>query len=97
MKMTFVLNEQNAIELGYTVEVCYDVIDRIFAEYGVQPDRQGVYRGLDNQNTYNACSAALHRLPASSWFLKVVECWRWDLGNGPEDCLKAYYETHVNR
>lgn len=91
MIMEFVLNGQKAAELGYTVEACYDVIDRLFAEYGIKPERQGFYRGPDVQNTYNACSAALHRLPASSWFLKVVEEWYWrvvsDSPNDREDCL----------
>ena len=91
MVMKVILNEQKAVDLGYTVEVCYDVIDRLFAEYGVLPESQGVYHGLDDQNTYNACSAALHRLPASSWFLHVVESWSWDLGHGAEDCLESYY------
>ncbi len=95
MVMRFVLNEQKAADLGYTVEACYDVIDRLFAEYGVSPEHQGVYRGSDNQNTYNACSAALHRLPVSSWFLRVVEVWSWDLGNGTEDCLRSYYSVHA--
>lgn len=96
MKMTFVLNDNNARELGYTVEACYEVINRLFAEYGIVPVQQGVYCGSDNQNTYDACSAALHRLPTSSWFLKVIERWKWTVNDGeePEDCLKSYYETH---
>ena len=96
--MEFVLNEEKAAELGFTVEVCYDIIDRLFAEYGVFPESQGFYRGPDDQNTYDACSAALHRLPASSWFLKVVEEWYWRVTSEDisdrEDCLKSYYESN---
>ena len=91
MVMEFVLSEQKAADLGYTIEACYDVIDRLFAEYGIVPDGHGVYHGPDNQNTYTACTAALHRLPASSWFLHVVKSWSWDLGQGSEDCLESYY------
>ena len=95
MIMEFVLNEQKAVELGYAVEACYDVIDRLFAEFGVKPEQQGFYYGPDNQNTYNACSAALHRLPASSWFLKIVDTWYWRVASDDEtdreDCLASYF------
>ena len=94
MIMRVVLNEKKVKKLGYTVESCYGILNRLFAEFCICPEQQGVYIGPDNQNMYNACSAALHRLPASSWFLKVVESWQWDLGSGFEDCLKAYNDTH---
>ena len=101
MIMEFVLSEQKANELGYPVEACYDVIDRLFAEYGIKPEKQGFYRGPDVQNTYNACSAALHRLPASSWFLKVIKEWYWrfksDEVEAREDCLRSYYSTHQRK
>ena len=42
MIMEFYLNEKKAEELGYIVEACYAVIDRIFAEYGVKPEHQGL-------------------------------------------------------
>ena len=95
MKMEIVLSKLKAETLGYTVETCYEVVDRIFAKYGIAPESQGVYRGPNVQNTYNACAAALIRLPKSSWFLKLVEEWYWYVGSDDvsdrEDCLADYY------
>lgn len=94
MIMEFYLNKKKAEALGYTVEACYEVIDRIFAEYGIKPEGQGFYN-LDTQAMFDACAAALIRLPKSSWFLKVVDEWYWRVESDDiserEDCLAGYY------
>lgn len=97
MVMEFVLNEKKAQTLGYTVDACYDVIDRIFAEYGIKPEKQGFYRGPNKQHIYDACITTSNRLLTSSWFLNVVEEWYWrvksDDINAREDCLASYYRV----
>lgn len=97
MIMEFVLNNKKAEALGYTVEACYAVIDRIFAEYGVKPEHQGFYKGLNKQHMYDACTVVSNRLLASSWFLKVVEEWYWRVKSDDitsrEDCLASYYRV----
>lgn len=94
MIMEFVLSEQKAVELGYTVDACYDVIDRIFAEFDVVPEKKGFYRGPNTQRMYDACTASSSRLLASNWFLKVVEEWYWRVASDSladrEDCLASY-------
>ena len=97
MIMEFYLNEKKAEELGYTVEACYEVIDRIFAEYDIKSESQGFYRGPNKQHMYDACIMTSNRLLASSWFLKVVEEWYWrvksdDIG-ARENCLASYYRV----
>ena len=99
MIMEFVLNEQKANELGYTVEACYDVIDRLFAEYGIQPEKQGFYRGPNGQHMFDACTSTSSRLTASSWFLSVVEEWYWRVDSDDiaarEDCLASYHRVQA--
>lgn len=93
MIMEFVLNEQKAEDLGYTVEACYEVLDRLFAEYGIKPDSNGFYKA-DTQAMFDACAAAVIRLPKSSWFLKVVDEWYWRVDSDDidarEDCLTVF-------
>lgn len=94
MIMEFVFNKEKAEDLGYTLEACYEVIDRIFAEYGIEPEKQGFYRGPNTQHTYDACTMSSNRLLASSWFLNVVEEWYWRVKSNDitsrEDCLASY-------
>ena len=94
MVMEFVLNEQKALALGYSVESCYAVVDRLFAEYGVAPERLGFYRGPKGQAMFEACTSVASRLIASDWFLHVVEEWYWRVDSDEivdrEDCLASY-------
>ncbi len=95
MIMEFILNKEKAEALGYTVEACYDVLDRLFEEYSIKAESQGFYKSSDDQNMFNACTSAICRLPDSNWFLKVVDEWYWrvdsDNIDDREDCLADYY------
>jgi len=93
MKMIFVFSEERARAAGYTAQACYDVVDELFARYGIFPIEQGVYEAPDNQNTFTAFGKA-HYLPYSSWFLSVIEKWISieEPGGEPEDCLALHYK-----
>ena len=90
--MEFVFSEEKANTLGYTAQACYDVVDKIFAKYGIKPEEQGVYVALESQNTFDAFGAAMH-LTSSDWFLKVIDTWlTWEGDDEAIDCLKIHYE-----
>ena len=99
MIMEFILNEQKAQALGYPVQACYDVIDKLFAAHGVLPEKRGFYCGPTNQAMYNACSEAGALLIKSSWFLKVADhCYWYVASDNPEDredYLAAYYRVQA--
>lgn len=92
VRMSFVFSEEKAQALGYSAQACYDVVDELFARYGISPIEQGVYQVPDDQNSFTAFGVA-HKLPYSDWFLKVIEAWTCtDEDSIPEDCLALHYE-----
>lgn len=99
MIMEFILNEQKAQALGYPVQACYDVIDNIFAEHGILPEKLGFYRGPNTQATFNTCTNASTRLLHTGWFLHVVDEWYWRVTSDElkdrEDCLASYYRVQA--
>jgi len=92
VRMSFVFSEEKSQALGYSAQACYEVVDELFARYGISPIEQGVYQAPDDQNSFTAFGVA-HKLPYSDWFLKVIEAWTCaDEDSIPEDCLALHYE-----
>ena len=89
--MIFVFSEEKARKQGYTAQTCYEVVDKIFARYGILPVAQGEYEAPDNQNTFTAFGVA-QKLPYTDWFLKVINTWTCADEYGiPEDCLETFH------
>lgn len=102
MMMEFIFSEQKAIENNYDINKCYEIVDKFFAKYGIQPIAEGVYKAPDSQNTFNAFGGAVGKFPKTTWFLKVIDEWYWreegDEIEDREDCLQSYYEVEaINR
>lgn len=96
-KMTFRFNDEKAHAFGTSAQACYDVVDKLFARYGIKPTSQGVYEASDNQNSFTAFAVA-HKLPYTDWFLLVIEQWLfYENDNEPEDCLESYYRVKENK
>lgn len=91
--MIFVFSEEKALQQGYTAQACYEVVDKIFARYGISPVAQGEYEAPDNQNTFTAFGIT-QKLPYTNWFLKIIDTWTCANEDGiPEDCLQVFYNV----
>lgn len=91
--MEMFLSEEKAKLHNIDLQRCYEVVDKYFAENGVEKLDTGVYKGTDKD--FSTIMGAQWDLPKTNWFLKVVDQWYFryegDSIEYREDALESYY------
>ena len=100
MMMEFKFNEQKAIELGVTLDMCYKSVDDYMQRHNVYPTNKGIY--IEGADGFDAFAKARIQLPQSWWFSKTIDSWYWfddendrDYNDDAYNCLKSYLELGV--
>ena len=75
MVMEIYFSKEKAERCEYDIDECYDWIDGFLKEKGIEKIRKGIYRGDDNQKSFDAFMSAGLKLSKTEWFLKIADGW----------------------